>query len=56
MTVACKLVCTAASIRRAGAIHRKQANDQISINILPTTETPPLADSWEQTLEHSVQQ
>ncbi len=48
--------CAAASIRRASAIRRKQANDQNSINIQPITETAILAGSWEQALEPSVQQ
>jgi hypothetical protein len=48
--------CVVASIRRAGAIHRKQVNDRNSLNIQPIIETPPLAGSWEQALVHSVQQ
>jgi len=48
--------CAAASIRRAGAIHRKQENGRNSINIPPIMETPPLADSWEQTPDYDVEQ
>jgi hypothetical protein len=48
--------CTAASIRRAGAIFRKQTNDRNSLNIPLIAETPTLADSWEQAPYHSVEQ
>ena len=41
---------------RAGAIHRQQENDRNSINIEPIMETPPLADSCEQTPDHNVEQ
>ena len=41
---------------RAGAIHRQQENDRNSINIEPITETPPLADSCEQTPDRNVEQ
>ena len=37
--------CDAASIRRAGAIHRMQENDRNSLNTPPIAETLILADS-----------
>ena len=48
--------CTTAEHHRAGAIRRQRANDRNSINIDPIMATPPLADSWEQTSDHSVEQ
>jgi hypothetical protein len=37
--------CAAASIRRAGAIHRKQENGKNSLNTPPIAETSASADS-----------
>jgi hypothetical protein len=48
--------CTAAEPRRAARNPPTAANDRNSINIDLIPVTPPLADSWEQASDHSVEQ